>query len=141
MTEIITRFPPEPNDYLHLGHLKAMMVSFTLHENAKCILRMDDTNPDTETQAYVDNIVSDITWLGFTPLKLTYTSEYFDILHNFAIDLIKANLAYVDFSTSDEISESRRTGTPTKYRDNTIEINSLEFDKMKNRNTKKMRQF
>lgn len=125
-----TRFPPEPNGYLHLGHLKAMMIDFD--QRAECILRMDDTNPETETQEFVDGIVEDVKWLGFKYSKLTYTSDYFQQLYDFAIELIKMGLAYVDFSTGDEIRDMRHSGTPSKYRNASVEDNLKFFDLMKN---------
>ena len=133
MSKIITRFPPEPNGYLHLGHLKAMMFDFNLHEGCECILRLDDTNPETEKQEYVDNIIKDVEWLGFKPCKITYTSDYFKDLYNFAIDLIKMNLAYVDFTPAKEMREMRHAGIESEYRNKSVEFNLEEFNNMANR--------
>jgi glutaminyl-tRNA synthetase len=132
MKDIYTRFPPEPNGFLHIGHLKAMLFDFNYHPNAKCYLRLDDTNPDKESQLFVDGIVEDVQWMGFTPYKITYTSDYFNILYDYAIKLIKNNLAYVDFSTDEEIKHGRREGIESKYRNMNINFNLDEFKKMKN---------
>ena len=130
--QIYTRFPPEPNGFLHIGHLKAMLYDFEKHENAKCYLRFDDTNPDKESQLFVDGIISDVSWMNFTPYKITYTSDYFEILYTYAIKLIKNGLAYMDFSTDEEIKNGRYLGTESKYRNMDIEYHLNEFDKMKN---------
>ena len=116
MNKIITRFPPEPNGHLHLGHLKAMMFDFELHEDCECILRLDDTNPETEKQEYVDSIIDDVNWLGFKPVKITFTSDYFDQLYEFAIKLIEMGHAYIDFSPSDIIKDMRHKGLASEYR-------------------------
>ena len=95
---VVTRFPPEPNGYLHIGHAKSICLNFGLAEEfgGKCNLRFDDTNPSTEDQEYVDSIISDVKWLGFDwEDRLFYASDYFDQLHAWAIDLIKAGKAYV----------------------------------------------
>lgn len=128
---VITRFPPEPNGFLHLGHLKAMMLDFTYNKYCRCILRMDDTNPSSEKQSYVDGIVEDVKWLGFNYEKLTYTSDYFDKLYEFAVELIKSGNAYVDFTPSDELKEMRHSGTESTYRSTSPEINIKEFQNMK----------
>ena len=107
---IKTRFPPEPNGYLHLGHLKAMEFDFNLHPGCECILRLDDTNPETEKQEYVDSIIEDVKWLGYTPSKVTYTSDYFEHLYKYAIALINDNKAYVDLSTPSQVKDMRHEG-------------------------------
>jgi glutaminyl-tRNA synthetase len=132
MTEIITRFPPEPNGYLHLGHLKAMSFDFDLHHQGKCILRLDDTNPEAEKQEYVDSIIEDVKWLGFNPWKITYTSDYFQQLYDFAIELIKKDKAYVDFSNTELIKEERHKGIESKYRNYPTDFHLAEFNNMKN---------
>jgi glutaminyl-tRNA synthetase len=132
MTEIYTRFPPEPNGFIHIGHLKAMMYDFNKHENCKCILRFDDTNPDKESWDFVNNIKEDVKWLEFEPYKITFTSDYFHLLYEYAIELIKNDLAYVDFSPPEKISEDRHTGTESLYRNASISINLQEFEAMKN---------
>ena len=131
---IITRFPPEPNGSLHIGHVKSIVVNFNYaneSENKKCILRMDDTNPETEKQEYVDYIIKDIEWLGFKPWKITYTSDYFEDLYNYAIILIKNDKAYVDFSSKEEIKENRENKKENEYRNKSIELNLREFENMK----------
>lgn len=99
-----TRFPPEPNGYLHIGHLKAMLIDF---ENADCNLRYDDTNPDNESDEYKSAILQDILWLGFKPSFISHTSDYDKLLCDFAEKLVELNIAYYDSSTSDEISKQR----------------------------------
>lgn len=129
---IYTRFPPEPNGFLHLGHLKAMMYDFDKHDNCRCFLRLDDTNPEAEKDEYVNGIIEDVQWLGFTPWKITRTSDYFDQLYNFAIDLIKHNKAYVDKTNPKLISEMRHNGLESIYRNRSIEDNLQDFINMKN---------
>lgn len=135
---IITRFPPEPNGYLHIGHCKAIWINFTIAKKYGGItnLRFDDTNPTTEETEYVDSIMNDIKWLGYDwEDRLYYASDYFPNLYEFAIDLIKKGLAYVDDSTPEEIAEMK--GTPTQpgvnspYRERSIEENLDLFKKMK----------
>lgn len=128
--DTVTRFPPEPNGYLHLGHVKAMVNDFEYNPNSKCILRMDDTNPETEKQEYVDAIIEDVLWLGYNPSKITATSDYFDQLIEYAKLLIKNNYAYVDFSSSDEITSMRSSGTESKYRTMDSVWHLEEFNKM-----------
>jgi hypothetical protein len=111
VTTVYTRFPPEPNaDGLHFGHLKAMMFDFLEHANCLCYLRLDDTNPETECLQYVDSIIYDVTWLGFKPFKTTYTSDYFQILYDYAIEFIKNGKAYVDLTRSEDLSDLKRNG-------------------------------
>lgn len=136
--QIITRFPPEPNGYLHLGHAKSICLNFGLAKdyNGKTNLRFDDTNPVTEETEYVDNIKSDVRWLGFEWANELYASDYFDQLYEFALKLIDKGLAYVDDSTSEEIAIQK--GTPTKagtnslYRNRSMEENKNLFHEMKN---------
>jgi len=133
-----TRFPPEPNGFLHIGHCRAIVLNFDLGDeyNGKTNLRMDDTNPATEKTDYVDNIKNDIQWLGYEwDGEVKFASDYFPKLYEFAIDLIKKGLAYVDDSTPDEIAELK--GTPTvpgkesPYRNRSVEENLDLFQKMK----------
>ena len=134
---IVTRFPPEPNGYLHLGHASSICLNFGLTQKFKGYtnLRFDDTNPSTEETEYVDNIKEDIKWLGFEWKNEFYASDYFDKLYAFAVTLIKNNLAYVDDSTSDQIANEK--GTPTQpgvnssFRDRTVEENLALFADMK----------
>jgi glutaminyl-tRNA synthetase len=109
-----TRFPPEPNGYLHIGHAKSICLNFSLAEkyNGKCNLRFDDTNPVKEDVEYVDSIKEDITWLGFSWAAEYYASDYFEQLYQWAEQLIGEGLAYVDDQTQEEISQGR--GVPTK---------------------------
>ena len=108
----VTRFPPEPNGYLHIGHAKSICLNFGLAQKYGGItnLRFDDTNPTKETVEYVDNIMNDVKWLGFDwGDRLYFTSDYFDILYNYAIKLIKLGKAYVDDLSKEEIKEYRGT--------------------------------
>ncbi|SKB71934.1 glutamine--tRNA ligase/YqeY domain fusion protein [Daejeonella lutea] len=132
-----TRFPPEPNGYLHIGHAKSICLNFGIAQkyNGKTNLRFDDTNPSTEETEYVDSIREDIHWLGFEWDKELYSSDYFDQLYDFAVTLIKNGLAYVDDSTAEEIAAAKGTptepGTPTPYRDRSIDENLHLFSDMK----------
>ncbi|WP_392470075.1 glutamine--tRNA ligase/YqeY domain fusion protein [Sphingobacterium cellulitidis] len=134
---VLTRFPPEPNGYLHIGHAKSICLNFSLAQkyNGKTNLRFDDTNPVTEDVEYVDSIKKDIQWLGFQWADELYTSDYFDTLYAYAVELIKKELAYVDDSTSEEIAASKGTptvpGTPTVYRSRSIEENLRLFEEMR----------
>ena len=134
---IITRFPPEPNGYLHLGHAKSICLNFglALKYGGKTNLRFDDTNPVTEETEYVDNIKNDVQWLGFSWSNELYASDYFGQLYEFAVTLIKKGLAYVDDSASDEIATQK--GTPTKpgtanaFRSRSTDENLKLFGEMK----------
>lgn len=134
---IMTRFPPEPNGYLHIGHSKSICLNFELADKygGGTNLRFDDTNPTTEETEYVNSIKEDIKWLGFTWENELYASDYFDQLYDFAGTLIKKGLAYIDDSTAEEIAAQK--GTPTEpgkgneYRNRTIEENLDLFARMK----------
>jgi glutaminyl-tRNA synthetase len=134
---IHTRFPPEPNGYLHIGHAKSICLNFGLAEKygGKTNLRFDDTNPLTEDTEYVDSIQEDVKWLGFHWDNVLYASDYFGNIYNFAVDLIKKGLAYVDDSTAEEIAACKGTptepGKPTPYRDRSVEENLRLFEEMK----------
>ena len=134
---VMTRFPPEPNGYLHLGHAKSICLNFGLAQKygGKTNLRYDDTNPTKEDTEYVDSIKEDIQWLGFQWDKELYASDYFDQLYEWAEDLIKRGLAYVDDQTQEEIRLNRGTvdkpGTPSPWRDRTPEENLKLFREMK----------
>lgn len=134
---IHTRFPPEPNGYLHIGHAKSICLNFGLADKygGKTNLRFDDTNPVTEDTEYVDSIQEDVRWLGFEWDNLFYASDYFQQIYEFAVSLIKKGLAYVDDSTAEEIAASKGTptepGIPSSYRLRTIEENLLLFEEMK----------
>ena len=135
--QIQTRFPPEPNGYLHIGHAKAICIDFGLADEfgGKTNLRFDDTNPEKEETEYVNAIQEDIHWLGFDWEKLCYASDYFGQLYEWAIQLIKAGKAYVDDLTADEIRQHRGTltepGTDSPYRDRSVEENLDLFVRMK----------
>lgn len=134
---IHTRFPPEPNGYLHIGHAASICLNFglALKYNGKCNLRFDDTNPVTEETEYVESIMNDVKWLGFQWDELHYTSDYFEQLHGFAVKLIEKGLAYVDDSTSEEMASTKgdlnKPGTNSPYRDRTIAENLQLFAEMK----------
>lgn len=131
-----TRFPPEPNGYLHIGHAKAICINFTTKEkyHGKCNLRLDDTNPVKEDTEYVDAIKKDIEWLGFKWDNLYHASDYFDHIYACAIKLIEKGLAYVDDLTADEIREYRGTltepGKESPYRNRSVEENMDLFRRM-----------
>ena len=133
---IQTRFPPEPNGYLHIGHAKAICMDFGVAEkyNGICNLRFDDTNPSKENTEYVENILSDIQWLGFEWGQIFYASDYFQKLWDFAIWMIRKGYAYVDEQTAEQIAEQKGTpttaGTASPYRDRPVEENLQLFEKM-----------
>lgn len=125
----ITRFPPEPNGFLHLGHCKSIFINWS--EQNSCHLRLDDTNPDKENHEFVENIIDDIKWLGFDPGHITYTSDYFDQLYEYAILLIKNAFAYVDFTQMEQMRDERHRGIENAYRSKSVEWNLEEFEKMR----------
>lgn len=135
---LLTRFPPEPNGYLHIGHSKSICLNFGLAQQfgGQTNLRFDDTNPFTEDTEYVESIMEDIAWLGFKWANVFYASDYFDQLYNFAVKLIEQGLAYVDDSSAEEIAALK--GTPTEagkdspYRSRTVEENLSLFARMRN---------
>ena len=134
---ILTRFPPEPNGYLHIGHAKSICLNFGLAQkfNGATNLRFDDTNPEKEETEYVESIKADVQWLGFNWIKECYASDYFDQLYAFAMQLIEKGLAYVDDSTAEEIAQQKGTptvpGTGNAFRNRTIEENRALFEEMK----------
>ncbi len=134
---ILTRFPPEPNGYLHIGHAKSICLNFglALKYGGATNLRFDDTNPVTEDTEYVDSIKEDIKWLGFTWANEFYASDYFEELYSFAVTLIKKGLAFVDDSTSEEIAAQKGTplepGKESPYRDRSVEENLKLFADMR----------
>lgn len=137
-TEVVTRFPPEPNGYLHIGHAKSICLNFGLAEqyDGRCHLRYDDTNPLTESEEYVKSIARDVSWLGFDWGEHRYfASDYFEQMYDFAVELIKKGLAYVDDQTLEEIRETRRTvnepGVESPYRDRSVEENLDRFARMR----------
>ncbi len=133
---IQTRFPPEPNGYLHIGHAKAICMDFGVAENYNgvCNLRFDDTNPSKENNEYVENILNDISWLGFKWGNVYYASDYFEKLWDFALWLINTGHAYIDEQTAEQIAEQKGTpttpGTASPYRDRPVEENLELFKKM-----------
>src|SRR6185503_3122360 len=133
-----TRFPPEPNGYLHIGHAKSICLNFGLADkfNGKTNLRFDDTNPETEETEYVESIKEDIRWLGFEWENEFFASDYFEQIYEFAVSLIKKGLAYVDDQTAEQIASQK--GTPTEpgkessYRNRSVEENLDLFQRMRN---------
>ena len=131
------RFPPEPNGYLHIGHTKAIGISFGLGEkyNAPVNLRFDDTNHAKEEQEYVDAIKNDITWLGYEWANELYSSDYFQQLYDWAILMVKEGKAYVDSQSSEEMREQKGTpteaGTNSPFRNRSVAENLDLFEKMK----------
>jgi glutaminyl-tRNA synthetase len=132
------RFPPEPNaPGLHLGHAKSMCLNFGLANTlgSECILRFDDTNPVTENIDYINGMIDDVKWLGFTPSEISYTSDHFDEIYECAVTLIKKGLAYVEYDSPEEIASKKGTttkpGTNSVCRNNSIEENVYLFNKMK----------
>ena len=135
--KVRTRFPPEPNGYLHIGHVKSICLNFGLAEEFKgyCNLRFDDTNPIKEEEEYVQAIIEDVQWLGFSWAELRYASDYYQQLYDFAVLLIQADKAYVDSQTMEEIRVHRGTltepGRDSPYRHRSIEENLDVFQRMK----------
>src|SRR5574338_515712 len=133
-----TRLPPEPNGYLHIGHVKAFMIDYLIakENDGELILRLDDTNPVKEETEYVDAIMDDARWLGIEWEKVTYASDYFDLLYEWAVQLVKKGLAYVDDQSPEEVSANRGTltepGKNSPYRDRSVEENLDLLERMKN---------
>jgi glutaminyl-tRNA synthetase len=136
-TEVITRFPPEPNGYLHIGHAKSICLNFGIADNfgGYCNLRFDDTNPEKENIEYINAIRSDVKWLGFSWHSNPFASDYFDQLYAFAVQLIEQGDAYVDSQDAEEIRQNRGTltepGVAGPYRDRSVEENLRLFEDMK----------
>ncbi|MEM7207480.1 MAG: glutamine--tRNA ligase/YqeY domain fusion protein [Pseudomonadota bacterium] len=136
--EVLTRFPPEPNGYLHIGHAKSMVLNFGVANEfgGACNLRFDDSNPDKESVEYVDAIRADVEWLGYKWNSECYASDYYQQLHDFAVELIKQGKAYVDSLSADEIREYRGTltepGKESPYRNRSVEENLDLFERMRN---------
>ncbi|ADV87236.1 glutamine--tRNA ligase [Vibrio vulnificus] len=137
-TSVHTRFPPEPNGYLHIGHAKSICLNFGIAQDyqGKCNLRFDDTNPEKEDIEYVESIKNDVSWLGFEwDDEICYSSNYFDKLYEYAVELINKGLAYVDELSPEQIREYRGTltapGKPSPYRDRSVEENLALFEKMR----------
>ncbi len=136
VNEVVTRFPPEPNGYLHIGHAKSICLNFGMAAQfgGRCNLRFDDTNPAKEEMEYVEAIMEDVKWLGFEWAELCYASDYFEQFYKWALDLIKAGKAYVDDQNAEEIRANRGTltkpGADSPYRDRSVEENLELFAKM-----------
>uniref|UniRef100_A0A6N2N127 glutamine--tRNA ligase n=1 Tax=Salix viminalis TaxID=40686 RepID=A0A6N2N127_SALVM len=131
--KVYTRFPPEPNGYLHIGHAKAMFVSFGLakERGGCCYLRYDDTNPEAEKKEYIDHIEEIVEWMGWKPFKITYTSDYFQELYELAVELIQRGHAYVDHQTPEEIKEYREKKMNSPWRDRPIAESLKLFEEMR----------
>lgn len=137
-TSVHTRFPPEPNGYLHIGHAKSICLNFGIARDyqGECNLRFDDTNPEKEDIDYVNSIQEDVKWLGFQwSGDIRYSSNYFDALHGYAVELINKGLAYVCFLNGEQTREYRGTlkepGKNSPYRDTSVEENLALFEKMR----------
>lgn len=132
--KVHTRFPPEPNGYLHIGHAKAICVNFGIAQKfgGKTNLRFDDTNPDTEETEFVEGIKRDVQWLGFQwDAAPYYASDYFQQLYDYAVQLIKQGDAYVDFSSAEEMDIEKKAAKASKYRERSVEENLSDFEKMR----------
>ncbi|MDV3166469.1 MAG: glutamine--tRNA ligase ['Waltheria sp.' little leaf phytoplasma] len=132
ISEIITRFPPEPNGFLHLGHARAIIINFELAKyfQGKTYLRYDDTNPIREKAVYIENIEKDVHWLGYKPDKILFTSDYFEIIYQKAILLIQKNKAFVDDLNAEELKQTREIQQCSPYRERTISENLELFYQM-----------
>ncbi|PRQ55461.1 putative glutamine--tRNA ligase [Rosa chinensis] len=130
---VLTRFPPEPNGYLHIGHAKAMFIDFGLakERGGDCYLRFDDTNPEAEKKEYIDHIQEIVSWMGWEPYKITYTSDYFHDLYELAVELIRRGHAYVDHQTGNEIKEYREKKMNSPWRDRPIKESLKLFEDMR----------
>jgi glutaminyl-tRNA synthetase len=137
-TYVRTRLPPEPNGYLHIGHVKAFMIDYLIakENDGELILRFDDTNPVKEETEYVDAIMDDARWLGIEWNKVTYASDYFDLLYEWAVQLVKKGLAYIDDQSPEEVSRNRgnftEPGKESRYRNRSVEENLDLLERMKN---------
>jgi glutaminyl-tRNA synthetase len=135
--KVVTRFPPEPNGYLHVGHAKSICLNFgvALDYGGECNLRFDDTNPETESSEYAEAMKRDVQWLGFQWTRERYASDYFEKPYEFVVQLIKEGKAYVDSLSDEETSAYRgtvtRPGRPSPYRDRSIEENLDLFRRMR----------
>lgn len=132
--KVICRFPPEPNGYLHIGHAKSMNLNFSYPKKTGgyTILRYDDTNPEAEKLEYIESIQNDVKWMGHSPAQINYSSDYFTRLYELAIELIKADKAYVDHQTPDEMADYREKRMDSPYRNRPIEESLRLFEDMKN---------
>ena len=128
-----TRFPPEPNGYLHIGHARSIVLNFglALDYGGECNLRFDDTNPETEKEAYARAIEEDVRWLGYEPDRVLYASDYFETMYACALELIREGKAYVDDLPEEEMSRLRAEGKPSPYRERSVEENLELFQRMR----------
>ena len=131
--QVVTRFPPEPNGYLHIGHAKAIRFNFLVAQenNGICYLRFDDTNPCKENHEFIDHIKKNVAWLGYKPWKVTASSDYFQDLFDMAVDLIKRDKAYVCFQTGDEMHKYREEKKDSPWRNRSVEDNLRDFEHMR----------
>lgn len=131
--KVFTRFPPEPNGYLHIGHAKAMFIDFGLakERGGSCYLRFDDTNPEAEKKEYIEHIQEIVQWMGWQPFKVTYTSNYFQELYDLAVELIRRGLAYVDHQSPEEVKEYREKKMNSPWRDRPIAESLKLFEDMR----------
>ncbi|CAK0743004.1 hypothetical protein CVIRNUC_001436 [Coccomyxa viridis] len=131
--KVITRFPPEPNGYLHIGHAKAMFVDFGYAENVggECILRFDDTNPEAEKQEYIDHIEDIVGWMGYKPSKVTHSAHYFQQLYEYAVKLIETGNAFVDHQTAEEVKLYREERRPSPWRNRPVQESLKLFEDMR----------
>lgn len=134
INKVVTRFPPEPNGYLHLGHAKAMYINFNFAKshNGICYMRFDDTNPNKEKQEYIDSILEDVLWLTHVPYKITYTSDYFDKLYNLAVQMITDDRAYVCELDEEIMRKHRYDCVESPFRNRPINESLKLFEEMKN---------
>merc|ERR1712063_68970 len=130
---IRTRFPPEPNGYLHIGHAKSMNLNFgyAKKNGGVCYLRFDDTNPVKEKTEYIDSIIRSMEWLGHKPWKITYSSDYFQELYDLAVELIKRDKAFVCHQTGEEMARDRRAKIESPWRNRSVEENLRLFEEMR----------
>lgn len=131
--QVVTRFPPEPNGYLHIGHAKAIRFNFTVakENDGICYLRFDDTNPCKENHEFIDHIKKNVAWLGYEPWKVSASSDYFQELYDLAVDLIKRDKAYVCFQTGDEMHKYREEKKDSPWRNKSVEENLRLFEHMR----------
>ncbi|KAL8120847.1 hypothetical protein AgCh_017864 [Apium graveolens] len=131
--KVLTRFPPEPNGYLHIGHAKALFIDFGLAKEREggCYLRYDDTNPEAERKEYIDHIEEIVKWMGWEPFKITYTSDYFQKLYDLAVELIRKGHAYVDEQKPEDIKKYREKKLNSPFRDREVAESLKLFDEMK----------
>lgn len=131
--QVVTRFPPEPNGYLHIGHAKAMFVDFGFAEKrgGKCFLRFDDTNPEAESPEYIEHIKEIVRWMGWSYCAITYSSDHFRTLHDFAVRLIRDGKAFVCHQTGEQIKATREARGFSPWRDRPVAESLRLFEDMR----------